>query len=130
MPKYVGELGWDSQDESSENEVDLATLLNSLHEEIQQTQIEVDTRRAKEDVRDSEIAFLENVVDRLIANTNVLVRNQGKLMAKINHYKRQQNEELLSSPWVYVFCLMFSILSTTFFFYVRCRNEPTLSICL
>lgn len=136
MVRYVGELGWDSQADDSSEE-DLGTLLQSIQDEIYQTNAKVDERRKREDVRDSEIAFLESVVDRMIANVNVLVRNQGRLVAKLKTYhdreQEWQDDPMDSAPvtptWVFICCAIFSIITSTALYFLRCHYEPTLSMC-
>lgn len=140
MVRYVGELGWDSQADDSSEE-DLGTLLQGIQQEIYETNAKVDERRRREDVRDSEIAFLENVVDRMIANVNVLVRNQGRLVAKLKTYHDREQEwqdepddpldkAPPTSSWVFFCCVLFSIITSTAIYFLRCYHEPTLAICL
>lgn len=136
MPRYVGELGWDSQADDSSEE-DLGTLLQSIQQEIYETNAKVDSRRKREDVRDSEIAFLESVVDRMIANVNVLVRNQGRLVAKLKAYHDREQEwrdepadPVPDTPnRVFLYCAIFSIITSIVLYFLRCHQEPTLSMC-
>ncbi len=122
MPRHVGELGWD--DDASESEEDLGTLLISLSQAIDQATETVKT--------DKEEASLERVALRMIAVSQKMVKTQGKMASRLCRYrnKMRQYRETEIGVWPVFFYLLAMLCSSAVYFVSSfCRVNPDNTLC-
>jgi len=122
MPRYVGELGWD--DDASSSEEDLGTLLKSLSQEIDQASESVKT--------DKEAASLERVATRMIVCVQDLIKTQGKMASRLRRYRTvmRQYRETEVGVWPVFFYLLAMLCSSAVYFVSSyCRVNPTTPFC-
>lgn len=122
MPRHIGELGWD--DDASSSEEDLGTLLKSLSQEIDQASEAVKTDKAE--------ASLERVALQMISCSQKMIKTQGKMASRLRRYrtKMRQYRETEIGVWPVFFYLLAMLCSSAVYFVSSyCRVNPTTPFC-